>query len=70
MALSSMPSRSNLNHQHIVVGSFIEDYTNRVDIISFDPETISIKTQSTLSFDHPYPPTKLMFQPNQKSLSS
>ncbi|XP_022737283.1 protein TRANSPARENT TESTA GLABRA 1-like [Durio zibethinus] len=70
MALSSMPSVTNLNHQRLALGSFMEDYSNRVDIISFDPETLSIKTHPTLSFDHPYPPTKLMFQPNLKSPSS
>ncbi|XWS50262.1 hypothetical protein CRYUN_Cryun12cG0073200 [Craigia yunnanensis] len=68
--LYAMASVSNLNHQRIAVGSFIEDYTNRVDIISFDPEKLSIKTHPTLSFDHPYPPTKLMFQPNRKFPSS
>lgn len=70
MALSTTPSRTNLNNHRIAVGSFIEDYSNKVDIISFDPETLSMKTQPTLSFDHPYPPTKLMFQPSRKSASS
>ncbi|MBA0725871.1 hypothetical protein Goshw_006646 [Gossypium schwendimanii] len=70
MALSSTPSSTNINHQRIALGSFLEDYTNRVDIISFDPETLSFKTHPKLAFDHPYPPTKLMFQPNRKSASS
>ncbi|KAE8681429.1 WD repeat-containing protein LWD2 [Hibiscus syriacus] len=70
MAVSSTPSPTNLNHQSIALGSFLEDYSNRADIISFDPDTLSVKTNPTLSFDHPYPPTKLMFQPNRKSSSS
>ncbi|XP_031269177.1 protein TRANSPARENT TESTA GLABRA 1 [Pistacia vera] len=67
MAFSSTASR---HFQRIAVGSFIEDYTNRVDVVSFDPETLSIKTHPSLSFDHPYPPTKLMFQPNSAIKSS
>ncbi|KAK9292360.1 hypothetical protein L1049_020326 [Liquidambar formosana] len=69
MALSSSPSRTPHNHhQHrIAVGSFIEEYNNRVDILSFDDETLTIKTHPNLSFDHPYPPTKLMFHPNSTS---
>ncbi|XP_021909514.1 protein TRANSPARENT TESTA GLABRA 1 [Carica papaya] len=65
-------SFSSIHHHHhhpqrIAVGSFIEDFTNRVDILIFDPETFSIRTQPTLSFEHPYPPTKLMFHPNAPS---
>ncbi|XP_077248362.1 transducin/WD40 repeat-like superfamily protein [Tasmannia lanceolata] len=48
----------------LAVGSFLEEYTNKVDILSFDEETQTFKTDPNLSFDHPYPPTKLMFQPN------
>ncbi|CAL1366545.1 unnamed protein product [Linum trigynum] len=55
-------------HRHrIAAGSFIEDYTNRVDILSFDPDSLSITPNPTLSFDHPYPPTKLMFHPSPPS---
>lgn len=61
MAISST-SRSS--HRRIAVGSFIEEYSNRVDILSFDEQTLSIKPNPNLSFDHPYPPTKLMFNPN------
>lgn len=61
MAISST-SRSS--HRRIAVGSFIEEYSNRVDILTFDEQTLSIKPNPNLSFDHPYPPTKLMFNPN------
>ncbi|KAJ9159836.1 hypothetical protein P3X46_025300 [Hevea brasiliensis] len=63
MAFSSSPSPNHNHHQRIAVGSFIEEYSNRVDILSFDLETLSFKTHPTLSLDHPYPPTKLMFHP-------
>ncbi|XP_022140838.1 protein TRANSPARENT TESTA GLABRA 1 [Momordica charantia] len=65
MAISS---RSFPNR--IAVGSFIEEYTNRVDIVSFDPDSLSIKTHPSLSFEHPYPPTKLIFNPTALRNSS
>lgn len=52
------------HHHRIAVGSFVEEYNNRVDILSFDEETLSLKSNPNLSFEHPYPPTKLMFHPN------
>ncbi|EEF31490.1 protein TRANSPARENT TESTA GLABRA 1 [Ricinus communis] len=63
MAFSSSPSSSSTHHHRIAVGSFIEDYSNRVDILSLNTETLSFKTHPSVSFDHPYPPTKLMFHP-------
>ncbi|XP_010251384.1 PREDICTED: protein TRANSPARENT TESTA GLABRA 1 [Nelumbo nucifera] len=60
MAFSSSSDRIH----RIAVGSFLEEYNNKVDIISFDEETLTFKTDPNLSFDHPYPPTKLMFHPN------
>ncbi|XP_073224481.1 protein TRANSPARENT TESTA GLABRA 1 [Cicer arietinum] len=65
MAFSSNPNSQQ--QQRIAVGSFIEEYTNRIDILSFNPDTLSIKPQPSLSFDHPYPPTKLMFHPSTHS---
>lgn len=59
-AISATGSSSG---HRIAVGSFIEDYTNRVDILSFSPESLTLTPNSSLSFDHPYPPTKLMFRP-------
>ncbi|CAN1812751.1 Protein TRANSPARENT TESTA GLABRA 1 [Linum perenne] len=64
MALSPSPLR-----HRIALGSFIEDYTNHVDILSFDPDSLSISSDHpSLSFDHPYPPTKLMFHPSSDHL--
>jgi WD repeat-containing protein 68 len=64
-AMAISPSSSGAAHNHrIAVGSFIEDHSNRVDILSFDSETLTVKnSQPCLSFEHPYPPTKLMFHP-------
>nr|BAX02596.1 WD-repeat [Tricyrtis sp. Shinonome] len=47
----------------LALGSFIEEVGNRVDIVSFDEETVAFKSDPALSFEHPYPPTKLMFHP-------
>lgn len=59
------------SHPHrLAVGSFIEEYTNRVDILSFNPDTLSLQPHPCLSFDHPYPPTKLMFHPNTNNNTS
>ncbi|KAJ4900489.1 Protein TRANSPARENT TESTA GLABRA 1 [Raphanus sativus] len=58
----SFSSSSSTTHR-IAVGSFLEDYNNRIDILSFDPDSMSVKPLPSLSFDHPYPPTKLMFSP-------
>ncbi|RZC07381.1 protein TRANSPARENT TESTA GLABRA 1-like [Glycine soja] len=59
------------SHPHrLALGSFIEEYNNRVDILSFHPDTLSVTPHPSLSFDHPYPPTKLMFHPRKPSPSS
>ncbi|KAJ8760784.1 hypothetical protein K2173_021822 [Erythroxylum novogranatense] len=63
MAFSSTPS----HHHRMAVGSFIEDFNNRVDVVAFDPDTLSVKSHPTISVEHPYPPTKLMFHPNGPS---
>lgn len=65
MSFSSSPAEPN--RRRLAVGSFIEDLNNRVDILSFDGDSLSIRPSPGLSFDHPYPPTKLMFQPNPNS---
>lgn len=50
----------------IAVGSFLEEPTNRVNLLSFDSHSPSpsLKPLPALSFDHPYPPTKLLFHPS------
>lgn len=54
-----------VSSDRLAVGSFIEEFSNRVDVLTFDPDSLSIfKPSPPLSFDHPYPPTKLMFHPS------
>nr|AAC18914.1 AN11 [Petunia x hybrida] len=60
MAFSSFPTP----RRRIAVGSFIEELNNRVELLSFNEETLTLNPIPNLSFDHPYPPTKLMFHPN------
>ncbi|KAL6127307.1 hypothetical protein ACLB2K_075348 [Fragaria x ananassa] len=68
-AMAFAPAASTRQHHpKIAVGSFIEEFSNRVDILSFDPDTLTLKPNPSLSFDHPYPPTKLMFHPNPNTL--
>lgn len=67
MAFSSVsapaPAAVNSRCRRLAIGSFIEELNNRVDILSFDEDNLSVKPVPGLSFDHPYPPTKLMFHP-------
>ncbi|GKB31376.1 TTG1 protein [Tanacetum coccineum] len=51
------------NH-YIATGTFIEQHTNHINILSFNPDTLTITPNPNLSFTHPYPPTKLIFHPN------
>ncbi|XP_049396191.1 protein TRANSPARENT TESTA GLABRA 1-like [Solanum stenotomum] len=64
MAFSSFTSSLTNRRRRLAVGSFIEEFNNRVDILSFDEDTRTLKPVPNLSFEHPYPPTKLMFHPN------
>ncbi|KAH0686572.1 hypothetical protein KY290_018178 [Solanum tuberosum] len=61
MAFSSFNSSLTNRCRRLAVGSFIEEFNNRVDILSFDEDTLTLKPVPNLSFEHPYPPTKLMF---------
>ncbi|EYU45320.1 hypothetical protein MIMGU_mgv1a0215351mg, partial [Erythranthe guttata] len=54
---------SAADRRRIAVGSYIEDLKNRVDIITFSDDSPSLKPNPSLSFEHPYPPTKLLFHP-------
>ncbi|KAL3838015.1 hypothetical protein ACJIZ3_022606 [Penstemon smallii] len=55
---------SAANPRRIAVGSFLEELNNRVEILSFSDDSSSLKPVPSLSFDHPYPPTKLLFHPS------
>nr|XP_043609367.1 protein TRANSPARENT TESTA GLABRA 1 [Erigeron canadensis] len=64
--LYSMAISSSSQSHRLAIGSFIEEYSNKINILDFNPQTLSIKP-TPISFTHPYPPTKLMFQPNPNS---
>lgn len=48
------------------IGSFLEEYNNKVEIVQLDEKTGDFKSDPQLSFDHPYPPTKIMFVPDKE----
>lgn len=52
----------------LAIGSFIEEYRNKVQVLSLDAATESF--QRTHEFEHPYPPTKLMWEPSKSASSS
>ena len=49
----------------LALGSFIEEYANKVYIVQLDEQTSEFKNLAT--FDHPYPTTKIMWIPESKS---
>lgn len=59
---------------HIAIGSFKEEYSNVVKIISLNYNNEKTgedgKFNSVAEFDHPYPPTKIMWSPPNHTLSS
>lgn len=46
----------------LAIGSFLEEYSNRVEIVELNTDTGSFV--STASFDHPYPTTKIQWIPD------
>ncbi|KAL6005809.1 Rhombotin-1 [Asimina triloba] len=60
------------SHHRLALGSFVEDCSNKIQILSFEPHQQLADPAAafipTLSFDHPYPPTKLMFHPSNPNL--
>ena len=46
------------------MGSFVEEYNNKVQIVSLDENAAEFAAKST--FDHPYPTTKIMWIPDTK----
>ena len=50
----------------LAVGSFVEEYSNKVEIITLDDENGAFPAQPDFSFTHPYPCTKIMFIPDKE----
>jgi len=49
----------------LAVGSFVEEYTNKIQVIQLDDESGKFKVVG--ESEHPYPPTKIMFMPDKTS---
>ncbi|KAJ6807048.1 WD40 repeat protein [Iris pallida] len=52
----------------LAIASLLEQYPNRVDIVQLDDSTGEIRSDPSLSFEHPFPPTKAMFVPDRDCL--
>ncbi|KAI4375749.1 hypothetical protein MLD38_013577 [Melastoma candidum] len=52
----------------LAIASLLDHFTNRVEIVQLDDSTGDILPDPNLSFDHPYPPTKVSFIPDKDSL--
>eukprot|EP01006_Ploeotia_vitrea_P032660 TRINITY_DN64856_c1_g1_i1.p1 TRINITY_DN64856_c1_g1~~TRINITY_DN64856_c1_g1_i1.p1 ORF type:complete len:407 (-),score=192.69 TRINITY_DN64856_c1_g1_i1:1187-2293(-) len=52
----------------LAIGSFVEEYNNKVEIVQLDED--SGKFKKTAKFDHPYPCTNIMWMPDQDGSSS
>jgi len=49
----------------LAIGSFLEDYTNKVEVVQLNEERGDFEIKG--SFDHPYPATKIMWHPSRVS---
>ncbi len=50
----------------LALGSFVEEYNNKVQIVALDENISEFTVKST--FDHPYPTTKIMWIPDSVRL--
>lgn len=50
----------------LALGSFVEEYNNKVQIVSLDEDSSEFTPKST--FEHPYPTTKIMWIPDSKGV--
>lgn len=55
----------NDKRSRLAIGSFLEDYSNKVELVQFNLHTSDFTTDNRLVFDHPYAPTNLMFFPSE-----
>jgi hypothetical protein len=52
----------------LALGSFVEDYTNKVEIVQLNEETSEFVSRG--SFSHSYPATKIMWMPDKMGTHS
>jgi len=50
----------------LALGSFVEEYNNKVQIVSLDEDSSEFVPKATL--DHPYPATKIIWIPDNKGI--
>lgn len=50
----------------LAVGSFVEEYNNKVQIVQLDEDSGDFSSRAT--FEHPYPTTKIMWIPDTKGM--
>lgn len=50
----------------LALGSFVEEYNNKVQIVSLDEDSAEFLPKATL--DHPYPATKIIWIPDNKGI--
>lgn len=50
----------------LAIASLLEQCPNRVKIVQLDDSNGEIRSDPTLSFEHPYPPTKAIFIPDKE----
>jgi WD repeat-containing protein 68 len=50
----------------LAVGSFLEEYSNRVQLVTLDETRNEFVADPKFSFLHPYPTTKIMFLPDKE----
>jgi len=62
MGWSQGPAAGRDSAFRLALGSFIEEYSNKVQVVALDPE--SGEFAATATIDHPYPCTKLMWIPD------
>jgi hypothetical protein len=51
----------------LALGSFVEEYNNKVQIVMLDEDNSEFTSRST--FDHPYPTTKIMWIPDTVTIA-
>ncbi|KAI3378169.1 hypothetical protein SNEBB_004830 [Seison nebaliae] len=47
----------------VIIGSFLEEYTNKIQIVSLNEDVGTFQVEATV--DHPYPATKVIWIPDQ-----
>lgn len=55
-------SQKKSNPFRLAIGSFVEEYTNKIQLVKLDTEAAKFTEIATV--DHPYPATKIMWMPN------